>query len=119
MKMQKNSIKPRITKCYGVVVTDAKGHQYILTGDPEPRAKVQAPYMLKFIKDGYRLGHGEAFVTPTVTTTKQKWEATGYMHLVRDLIETMRYRPAIVKPYKIDVVTLRITAYPMTIEVLA
>lgn len=119
MKMQKNSNKPRITKCYGVVVTDAKGHQYILTSDPEPSAKGQAPYRLKFIKDGYRLGRGEAFVKPTVTTTKREWEATGYIHLVRDLIETMRYRPAIVKPYKIDVVTLRITAYPMTIEVLA
>ena len=115
MKMQKNSIKPRITKCYGVVVTDAKGHQYILTGDLEPHAKGQAPYRLEFMKDGYRLGRGEAFVT----TTKQKWEATGYIHLVRDLIETMRYRPAIVKPYKIDVVTLRVTEYPMTIEVLA
>ena len=117
--MQKNSIKPRITKCYGVVVTDAKGHQYILTSGLEPRAKGQAPYRLEFMKDGYRLGRGEAFVTPTVTTTKQKWEATGYVNLVRDLIETMRYRPAIVKPYKIDVVTLRVTEYPTTIEVIA
>ena len=115
MKMQKNSIKPSITKCYGVVVTDARGHQYILTSGLEPRAKGQAPYRLEFMKDGSCLGRGEAFVT----TAKQKCEATGYIHLVRDLIETMRYRPAIVKPYKIDVVTLRVTEYPTTIEVLA
>ena len=115
MKMQKNSIKPRITKRYGVVVTDAKGHQYILTSGLEPRAKGQAPYRLEFMKDGSCLGRGEAFVT----TTKQKCEAEGYIHLVRDLIETMRYRPAIVKPYKIDVVTLRVTEYPTTIEVMA
>lgn len=114
MKMQKNSNKPRITKCYGVVVTDAKGHQYILTGTLD-LTKEQPPHRLKFFKDSIELCNGGSLVT----TTLSKWRANNMKYLARDLVETMRCRPAISKPYKVEAVPLRVISYPTMVEVLA